>query len=239
MELNWVLISSLKALWRFAVSAATNPPGVMLTPLNRMVSGPLSSWPCPAVATAALPDDAPLLLRCSPRRCWTQGLPRRSSRQTWSSLLPPTSPPPRWLSRSLRSPSSLPRRPLPALLRSGGRVWPILLSTSGAAPVALAAPGATLPSLRQSLRWFSPELASQQYRSWLAANWHPLVRLLACLSVSQQTLFPNSGTATVLVLQVFSLPLSSLSKEISDRTLGIPNTPVQKVEADSYGYINY
>src|SRR5271170_728635 len=60
MELNWVLISSLKALWRFAVSAATNPPGVMLTPLNRMVSGPLSSWPCPAVATAALPDDAPL-----------------------------------------------------------------------------------------------------------------------------------------------------------------------------------
>jgi hypothetical protein len=43
----------------------------------------------------------------------------------------------------------------------------------------------------------------------------------------------------VLVLQVFSLPLSS-SKEISDSYLGKKqNTPVQKVEAHSYAYINY
>src|SRR5712692_4146773 len=43
MLLNGVLTSELVARWRKTVSAATNPPGVMVTPLYLMDAGPVSS----------------------------------------------------------------------------------------------------------------------------------------------------------------------------------------------------
>src|SRR5271169_6738475 len=50
IELNGVLMSAARERWRLTVAASTNPPGVISTPLNRIVVGPFSPAPCPAAA---------------------------------------------------------------------------------------------------------------------------------------------------------------------------------------------
>src|SRR5271169_4668806 len=63
MPFSGVAMSPPVAWLREAVSAARNPPGVMFTPLNRIVVGPLSSLPCPGVAaTGAFGSAAARLL---------------------------------------------------------------------------------------------------------------------------------------------------------------------------------
>src|SRR5580704_16762653 len=105
------------------------------------------------------------------------------------------------------------RRPLlPVLLQSDGRALPIPPLAIAVVPAAPGAPAATPPSPQRSLHWFWLAPLSQPCCSSLAARRLLSASLSVCLLVSQQMLFPSSRTATVLVLQVFSLPLSSLKK---------------------------
>src|SRR5580693_5110961 len=108
--------------------------------------------------------------------------------------------------------ASLLRPRLPALLQSDGRALPTLPLAIPVVAAVPGAPAATPPSPQRSLHSFWLEPLSLPWCSSLAARRLLSASLSVCLLVSQQMLFPCSRTATVLVLQVFSLPLSSLKK---------------------------
>jgi hypothetical protein len=63
------------------------------------------------------------------------------------------------------------------------------------------------------------------------------VNLSVSLLVNQRTLFRKAGTGTVLVMQVFSLPLSFSQKNFEQQQ-GNAYHPAGKVLGDSYAHIN-